>query len=105
MGYALELAAMLDSDTTRSVRARLRRIAGQVAAIDRMVGEDRPCTDVVHQLAAVQAALSKVGKVVLTEHVGACVADALRDDDARGRKGKLNELMAVFCRYGQLRER
>ena len=39
------------------VEARLRRIAGQVGGIQRMLDEDRYCVDVLTQVAAVQAAL------------------------------------------------
>lgn len=37
------------------LRQRLRRIAGQVLAIERMLGENRSCADVLIQLAAVSA--------------------------------------------------
>jgi hypothetical protein len=33
------------------------------------------------------------------------MADAVRTGDERERKSKLGELMAVFDRYGQVRER
>lgn len=95
---------MLEGDTKRSVRGRLRRVAGQVKGIERMLDEDRDCADLVHQLAAAQAALGKVGKVVLTSHVAACLGDAIRSGGKRERKRKLAELMTVFSRYGQLRE-
>jgi DNA-binding FrmR family transcriptional regulator len=96
---------MLDSDLKRSVHARLRRVAGQLAAIERMVEADRYCVDLMHQIAAVQAALGEVGKVVLESHVQRCVADAMRTGSAREKRRKIDELMTVFSRYGQLRER
>ena len=96
---------MMDAETKQGVRARLRRIAGQVEAIERMVDEDRYCVDLMHQLTAVQAALGKVGKVVLKSHVETCVTDAIRNGDEHDRKRKVDELMTVFSRYGQVRER
>lgn len=42
---------------------RLRRVEGQVRGIARMVEEDRYCIDVLTQIAAIQAALDKVGLV------------------------------------------
>ena len=96
---------MMDTETKDSIRARLRRIAGQVEAIERMVDEDRYCVDLMHQLGAVQAALGKVGKVVLQAHVETCVTDALKSSNDRERQGRVDELMTVFARYGQLKER
>jgi CsoR family transcriptional regulator, copper-sensing transcriptional repressor len=56
---------MMNTETKQSTRTRLRRIAGQLEAIERMVEADRDAVDLLHQLAAVQAALGKVGTVVL----------------------------------------
>jgi CsoR family transcriptional regulator, copper-sensing transcriptional repressor len=96
---------MMNPETKRAVMGRMRRIAGQVEAIGRMVEEDRYCVDLMHLLAAVQAALGQVGQVVLKSHVETCVSDALRSGDRRQRQRKIDELMEVFSRYGHIRER
>jgi DNA-binding FrmR family transcriptional regulator len=88
--------------TREKVLARLRRIGGQVAGIERMVREDRYCVDVLHQVAAVEAALDRVGKLILTSHIETCVTDALAAGDARARQGKLRELFEVFTRLGRI---
>lgn len=43
-----------------SLQKRLNRIEGQVRGLNRMVEEDRYCIDIVTQLAAVRATLSRV---------------------------------------------
>lgn len=78
---------------------RLRRVAGQIAGLERMLEEERYCVDVLLQIAAARAALTKVGKVVLASHVATCVADAARRGPDERRK-KLDELLDVFDRYG-----
>ena len=90
-------------DVREKVRTRLRKIAGQVEGIERMISEDRYCVDVLHQVAAAEAALDKVGKIVLGAHVDTCVASALESGDLEERKRKLDELMEVFARFGQIR--
>ena len=52
---------------------RLALIEGQVSGLRRMVEEDRQCVDVLTQVAAVRAALDRLGTLLLTEHVEACV--------------------------------
>ena len=48
---------------------RLARIEGQVRGLQRMIGEDRACSEVLTQIAAAQAALDKVARALLDDHV------------------------------------
>jgi DNA-binding FrmR family transcriptional regulator len=43
------------------VRKRLRRVAGQVQGVERMLEEGRECRDVVTQLSAASKALDQAG--------------------------------------------
>ena len=83
--------------------ARLRKIAGQVTGIQRMVEEDRYCVEVLHQIAAVEGALDRVGHLVLASHVETCVTSAIESGRPRERREKLDELMQVFSRFGRVR--
>ena len=87
------------------VEQRLRRIAGQVAGIQRMVEEDRYCVDVLLQVAAARAALDQVGRLVLASHVESCVAEAFASGSARERRKKMDELLEVLARFGALEPR
>jgi DNA-binding FrmR family transcriptional regulator len=84
---------------------RLKRIAGQVAGIQRMVEEDRYCVDVLLQIAAVRAALDQAGKLLLGAHVDTCVRAAMESGTARARKAKVEELLEVFARFGSVATR
>jgi DNA-binding FrmR family transcriptional regulator len=94
----------MDAETKDAAQVRLKRIAGQVAGIQRMVDEDRYCVDVMLQIAAVQGALMEVGKVLLTGHVETCLTDALRSRDQRERRKKIDELLDVFSRFCRIEE-
>lgn len=90
-------------DALRSkLDARLKRIAGQVAGIQRMVEEDRYCVDVLLQIAAVRAALEQAGKLLLGAHVETCVRDAIESGAPRERKAKVDELLDVLARFGSV---
>ena len=52
----------MDAD---NLHRRLKKIIGQVQAIDRMVDEDVPCEDILAQINAAKSALHGYGKVVL----------------------------------------
>jgi len=81
-----------------SVRKRLNRIEGQVRGLSRMVDEDRYCIDVITQIGAVRAALSRVEEELLRDHVGHCVEHAISSGDKADQRRKVAELMAVFGR-------
>ena len=87
---------MMDAETKESVEARLGRIAGQVAGIQRMVEQDRYCVDVVTQISAVRAAMAKVSTMLLASHIKTCVAVAFDSHDESERTKKIGELVRVF---------
>ena len=89
----------MDDETRGKATARLKRIAGQVAGVQRMVEDDRYCVDVLVQVAAVQASLLETGRVILSGHVENCLTDALRSRDPAERRRKLDELINAFSRF------
>ena len=93
----------MKEDVREQVLGRLKRISGQVAGIQRMLEEDRYCVDVLLQVAAAEAALDKVGHLVLASHVDTCVSSALESGRPKERKQKLDELLQVFSKFGRVR--
>ena len=71
--------------------------------------DDDTKKDVMHQLAAVQAALGKAGEVVLKSAVlksavQTCVTNAIRSGDERECARKVDELVAMFRRFKRVQE-
>ena len=69
----------MDSD---NIHRRMKKIIGQLNAIDRMVDEDVPCEDVIMQINAAKSALHKVGQIVLEGHLHHCVKEGIELGDA-----------------------
>lgn len=59
---------------------RLRRIEGQIKGIHRMIDDEQCCNDVLIQVAAVKAAISKVGGLVLENYSKECIRKAIDQD-------------------------
>lgn len=76
--------------------ARLKRIAGQVGGIQRMLDDDRSLLEVVTQLSAVRAALGGVANIVLGLHVEERANELLASGDVRERRELVSELMQLF---------
>ena len=69
----------MDAD---NLHRRLRKVIGQLNAIDRMVDEDVSCEEMLMQINAAKSALHKVGQVVLEGHLNHCVRDGIEHGDA-----------------------
>ena len=65
-----------------NLHRRMKKIMGQLNAIDKMIDEDVPCEDILIQINAAKSALHKVGQVVLEGHLNHCVRDGIEHGDA-----------------------
>ena len=75
----LEMRQCMDSG---NLHRGLKKIIGQVQAIDRMIDENVPCEDILSQINAAKSALHKCGQVVLEGHIKHCVKDGIEHGDA-----------------------
>jgi len=82
----------MDAD---NLHRRLKKVVGQVQAIDRMIDEDVPCEDILSQINAAKSALHKVGQVVLEGHIKHCV----KIDSVQMARSGTNEKIGRFSRW------
>ena len=76
--------------------ARLKRIAGQVAGIERMLENDRALPDVITQVSAARAALGSVANILLARHVEESANEALGTESPRERRELIDRLVRLF---------
>lgn len=86
----------MDEVTQKAITRRLASAAGHIKGIERMVSEDAYCIDVIKQIQAVQAALSKVSTLMLENHLRTCVTTAIQGNDPDERERMLQEVTSVF---------
>jgi DNA-binding FrmR family transcriptional regulator len=93
-------ATAVDPDIKDRNLKRLRRIEGQVRGLQRMVEEERYCTDVLTQISSVQEALRAVGKELMRNHLKHCATQAIRssDEDAEKMYDELVGMMYTHVR-------
>ena len=75
---------------------RLRRIAGQVQGIQRMVDDKHYCIDILTQIQAARSALRAVELQILKKHVDHCVRDAFASGSPAEADRKMDELLRVM---------
>jgi CsoR family transcriptional regulator, copper-sensing transcriptional repressor len=92
---------LFSDDLKQNLSDRLKRVEGQVRGVERMLQEDEPCAQILHQIAATQAALHGVTAMVLRNYLEHCVTDAIQSGDGRRKDAMLDELMDVVKKFGR----
>jgi DNA-binding FrmR family transcriptional regulator len=85
----------IPDDVIDDVRKRLRRAAGQVQAIERMLTEGRECREVVMQISAATKALERAGFKLLASGLTYCVENP---EEAEADGYALEEVERLFLR-------
>ena len=81
-----------------NLHKRLKRVEGQIKAIDRMIEQDVPCEDIIIQINAAKTALHKIGQVVLEGHLNHCVKDGIALGDAEKTIADFAKAVEYFSR-------
>jgi len=84
---------MIDEEAKRDALGRLRRIAGQIGGIERMVNKERYCIDIVNQITAVKRALDQTALIIMKKHIETCVSEAIKRDNS------LDELLDTVDKF------
>lgn len=86
--------------TTKSALvARVRRIAGQMAAIEKAISEDAACNTVLHQVAAVRGAVGGLMDQLIEEHIQQHLAQPGLSDAERS--GAADDVISAIRRYAK----
>lgn len=67
--------------TKKNLITRLNRVEGQIRGIKGLIERDTYCDDVITQIAATQAALNSVAKILLEGHMKSCVVERIQEGD------------------------
>ena len=76
---------------------RLKAAEGQLRGLQEMIEAQRPCMEVLTQLAAVQSALRQVSRIVLRNYLEKCATQAIRRSDPKA----YDELMEAVFKFAQ----
>jgi len=80
------------------LKLRLKKIAGQINGIDKMLDDGRYCVDVVQQILAARAALNKVSLIIMESHAKSCMVTAIKEDRAEQSIEELMQLLKQFTK-------
>lgn len=92
-------AAGVDPEIKSSNLKRLRRIEGQIRGLQKMVEDERYCSDIIVQISSVQEALRGVAKALMRNHLHHCAAEALQNGDEEQASAMYEELLELIYRH------
>jgi CsoR family transcriptional regulator, copper-sensing transcriptional repressor len=77
----------------REALLRLKTVRGHIDGVIGMVEDEVYCPDLMKQVAALQASLEKVNRVLLRNHLETCVSEAIRTGQGQEKIAELMEAL------------
>ena len=78
--------------------ARIRRLKGQMEAVERALESEQPCGDVLQLLASIRGALSGLTVELMQEHLSEHVVQAETDAERRQAASELADALRTYMR-------
>ena len=85
----------MDSENLHRI---LKKIIGQLNAIDKMIDEDIPCENILMQINASKSALHKVGHIIVEGHMNHCLRDAIEEGDTEEALSDVSSILEYYSR-------
>lgn len=86
---------MEDEKLKKDILLRLRKIEGQVKGIQGMIDKNTCCDDVLVQIAAIRAAINRVGGLILENYAKNCLDIGFTDEEQE----KLKNLISTINKF------
>lgn len=83
---------------SENLHRRLKKIIGQLNAIDRMIDEDIPCENILMQINASKSALHKVGYIIVEGHLEHCIKESMEKGDTDEALTDVSTILEYYSR-------
>ncbi|MDD3679305.1 MAG: metal-sensitive transcriptional regulator [Candidatus Shapirobacteria bacterium] len=84
------------NNSKKNLLKRMNYILGHIQGIKKMLIADKYCIDIIQQNRAVIAALKKVNKIILENHLNTCVIQAIKSKNKLEARKKIEEILLLF---------
>ena len=83
----------------RNIISRLKKIEGQMRGLQNMIGDGKPCEQILVQVRAAQSALKSVSNLVLKSYLMKCFSDVGEEPTPEEVWAKLDETIGVLTKF------
>lgn len=67
----------------KMIMTRLKKIEGQIRGIQKMIDNQRDCSDILMQMSAVKSALKKTNYLILKRYANTCLKDLSNPEESK----------------------
>ena len=78
--------------------ARVRRLVGQLQAVERALDTDAACGEILNQVASIKGAISGLTAELIEAHIREHVLNATSDDDRRDGADELMDAVRTYLK-------
>jgi DNA-binding FrmR family transcriptional regulator len=86
---------LTDPQSKQALITRLKRIEGQVRGVQTMLDQERDCTEILQQLAAIQSAVRSASMLFVEEYATRCILSPDADNPQK-REELLKNLLTLL---------
>jgi DNA-binding FrmR family transcriptional regulator len=83
----------------RNIISRLKKIEGQMRGLQNMIGDGKPCEQILIQVRAAQSALKSVSNLVLKSYLMKCFSDVGEEPTPEEVWAKLDDTLGVLTKF------
>jgi CsoR family transcriptional regulator, copper-sensing transcriptional repressor len=83
----------------RNIISRLKKIEGQMRGLQNMIGDGKPCEQILVQVRAAQSALKSVSNLVLKSYLMKCFSEIGDEPTPEEIWAKLDETLGVLTKF------
>jgi DNA-binding FrmR family transcriptional regulator len=94
----MEVNAMIDDETIKALRPRIKRVLGQIEGVEKMIEEERYCIDIINQVNAARRALEQVALIVMKRHMESCLTEAIKSKKGQEKIDEMVDSINTFIR-------
>lgn len=84
---------MMNQNIKKRAIRRLKILEGQIRGLQKMVGEEKYCIDIIQQSSAIKAALSSIEDLILENHLSTHVIEQIK---AGKEKKSTQEILKIY---------
>lgn len=89
---------MVNDETKKELRPRIRRILGQIEGVEKMIDEERYCIDIINQVNAARRALEQVALIIMKRHMESCLSEAIKSKKGQEKIDEMVDSIDAFIR-------
>lgn len=85
------------SEPRKKIINRLRTIKGHIAGIEKMVEDEKPCDEILIQIAAIKSSVNKVGLAILESNAESCMMKS--DENGKVDQEDVKKVIQSFINF------